>query len=128
MRGGGQPVTFHVGPGAEPPGDPGSWGGSKVGIGWRRGGGGREGTELLSNTWGAEGGAGLEEGYREDHGGAQAPTGRGGLGWHWGPSFALALAMATGHPALLFVSPSETLEAQCLQPWGVVRGAENTGV
>lgn len=56
VRGGGQPVTFHVGPGAEPLGGPRSGGDSKVGIGWRRGVGGRGDTELLSNTWGAEGG------------------------------------------------------------------------
>lgn len=55
MRGVGRPVTFRGEPRTEPPGDPMSWGDSKVGIGWRRGVGGREDTELLSNTWGAEG-------------------------------------------------------------------------
>lgn len=55
VRGAGRPVTFRGEPRAEPPGDPMSWGDSKVGIGWRRGVGGREDTELLSNTWGAEG-------------------------------------------------------------------------
>lgn len=58
VRGAGRPerpVTFHGEPRAEPPGDPRSWGDSKVGIGWRRGVGGREDTELLSKTWRAEG-------------------------------------------------------------------------
>lgn len=116
----GQPVTFHVGPGAEPPGGPESWGGSKVGIGWRQGVGGRETTELLSNTWGAESGGTFG-------GGAQGGQWRcwlrlrrhrkGGLGWHWDPSVTpWPLTAVTGHSALPWVSPPEAPGVQGLRP------------
>jgi hypothetical protein len=85
MRSGGKPVTFRVGPRAEPPGGPRSWGDSTVGISWRRGVGGREDTELLSNTWGAEGGSrfgGWE--FWDDGRAGQWPRHPrdSGLGWH----------------------------------------------
>lgn len=105
MRGGGQPITFHVGPGAEPTGDPRSWGDSKVGISWRRGVGGREDTELLSNTWGAEGGGRF--GGR-GWGGRRWPTAQGsGLDWHWNPKLTpWPLNMVSRCSALYFFSSS----------------------
>lgn len=94
VRGGGQPVTFHVGPWAEPPGGPRSWGASKVGIGWRRGVGGREDTELLSNTWGAEGGGRFGEGG----------TGRTGL-LAYGPQGGTAALLLGPSPCSLATIP-----------------------
>lgn len=130
VRGGGQPVTFHVGPGAEPLGGPRSGGDSKVGIGWRRGVGGRGDTELLSNTWGAEGGG------RFGGGGIGR---RGGLGGHGDPSFTpWPLITATGHSALRFTSSqgpwwsrspaSRGGALRTLEPGGLtaLRGAQGT--
>ena len=96
MRGGGQPVTFHVGPGAEPPGGPGSWGNSKVGIGWRQGVGGRGDTELLSNTWGAEGGGRFGGGGTGRMGVLGSDPGTHGEGVAWAGT-PWPLTMAIGH-------------------------------
>lgn len=121
---GGQPVTFHVGPGAEAPGNPKSWGDCKVGISWRQGVGGREDTELLSNTWGAEGGGQI---WRRGTGRTMGVQAYGLCphreGW---PGLALgsqphALASHHGHWPLATLPsslspPPEALEVQGLQP------------
>lgn len=105
----GQPVTFHGGPGAEPLGGPRSWGDSKVGISWRRGVGGREDTELLSNTWGAEGGGRFGGEGTERMGVLAHGPGDHGKGW---PGLALgpqphSLDPSHGHWPLC------PLEAEC---------------